>query len=483
MPKPPPPPPPPPDPPLKRNPRHPYPPTRLTRSRTTKSDARERGFLNKRGCTSKSPRLHRLNQDASDDEDAVIADAIAPDESESHNHAPDDTSCEKQNLAPHNKSFSAVDVEMIQVPKSKQSKNELLEDLAATLASHDKPGGDPTLAKHARSVYESVSGSLKPSGNEYEDQFNRWAQERTFNQHLAGYDARNATSDGHIQAESETGPSTGVAQAEVVANHPFSPGNGVDADTIDIGVSGEAGDETISVAREMVGEGDAGSASNSTQSNEDGPAAHDDPVHDFAILGDAVECESFLDGIDISDEGSQSDKSSAGASVKCLKVNDVASPSKDSVASSFQMLHTVYQRPTRPPDLYVLNLTVAIELSYFAHRHDVTGDGNCGYYSIMNVLIRHFRRVCPNHTSLLDELSDVTYAKANWFRLMIWEYVYREFETLLDPSDPVFVDGDGVPMMDFRIAERLREGHQRKTTYDGKHVSSFFVMVDKIYNA
>ena len=67
--------------------------------------------------------------------------------------------------------------------------------------------------------------------------------------------------------------------------------------------------------------------------------------------------------------------------------------------------------------------------------------------------------------------------------MILYEYVYCEYETLLVPSDPVFVDGDGVHMMDFRIARRLTDGHLRRTTHNGKLVSTFFWMFDKIYNA
>lgn len=358
LPSPPPPPPPPPPNPRQRNPRLPDPPTRLTRSRTSKSDVLKRGFHNKRGCTSKSPRLKRLNPVASDDEDAVSADALSSHDSEnglSMNHPPDDT-----------------------------------------LMAADGCGKTDIM--------------------------------------------NNTTADPNCSGGNSQGDEGKLA----------SP----------------------------MGDGD-----NSIKLNDDGSVAHDDIGKDFAILGDVAEYESFnLDSIDIADEASQSDNSSVEGSVQCLNnVKANVSPSKDSVAS-VEMLQTMYRRPTRPPDLYVLNLIVAIELSYIAHRHEVTGDGNCGYYAIMNVLIRHFRRVCPDHPSLLHELSGVSFAKANWFRLMIYEYVYREFHTLLDPSDPIFVDGDGVRMSDFRIASRLTAGHQRRTTYDGKVVSSFFEKVDKIYN-
>lgn len=103
-----------------------------------------------------------------------------------------------QQLTPPDCSVDAADgaelVEMIQVKqKSKQSleKNALLEELAATVAINGKTGGDLDVAKEARRMYDSVSGSLPPSGNEYEDQFNRWALDRAFQQHLDGYDARN----------------------------------------------------------------------------------------------------------------------------------------------------------------------------------------------------------------------------------------------------------------------------------------------------
>lgn len=65
------------------------------------------------------------------------------------------------------------------------------------------------------------------------------------------------------------------------------------------------------------------------------------------------------------------------------------------------------------------------------------------------------------------------------FLNMIYKYVYREYETLLDPSDPVFVDGDGVPMMNFRIARGLTDGHLKRTTHDGKLVTTFFWMIDE----
>ena len=242
-------------------------------------------------------------------------------------------------------------------------------------------------------------------------------------------------------------------------------------------------DPNCSVGNRQGDDGKLGSPMGDGDNSIDGSVACDGIGNDFAILGDVAEYESFnLDSIDIADEASPSDNSSVDGSVQCLNnVKANVSPSKDSV-DSLEMLQTVYRRPTRPPDLYVMNLVVAIELSYIAHRHEVTGDGNCGYYAIMNVLIRHFRRVCPDHPSLLHELSGVSFAKANWFRLMIYEYVYRECNTLLDPSDSIFVDGDGVRMSDFRIASRLTAGHLRRTTYDGKVVSSFFEKVDKIYN-
>lgn len=82
-------------------------------------------------------------------------------------------------------------------------------------------------------------------------------------------------------------------------------------------------------------------------------------------------------------------------------MNANATPFNASVAS-VEILDTVFQRPISPPDVYMLDLIVSIELSFFPHKHEVNGDGNCGYYSIMNILIRHFRAVSPDHPSLLD---------------------------------------------------------------------------------
>ena len=101
----------------------------------------------------------------------------------------------------------------------------------------------------------------------------------------------------------------------------------------------------------------------------------------------------------------------------------------------------------------------------------------------MKVLIRHLTRLFPEHPSLHDELSGVSFHLATWFRNMLFEYVLQEYESFLDPSNPVFVDENGVALSDFRIRSRERDGLRRMITHDGRNVSSFFYSLDKVYNA
>ena len=265
------------------------------------------------------------------------------------------------------------------------------------------------------------------------------------------------------------------------------------ADTeVDHGGMAEAHDQ-----REAVFEGDSRVQAVTVNA----PARNDDDAEmgglingnqkDDAVLGEEVE---FDVDVDIGansdwDSDDMSVNSTSVASVEHLKtvstnahtVPTNANPEDDD--SGFEMGDTIMRVITRPPDAYLFDLIVSIELSYFAVRSDVPGDGNCGYYSIMNVLIRHFRRVCPDHPSLSDELSGVSFAKATWFRQMIHEYVSREAESLLDPTDPVFIDEYGKPLSDFKLSSRERDGAGRMTTHDGRTVPTFYYMLDKIYNA
>lgn len=144
------------------------------------------------------------------------------------------------------------------------------------------------------------------------------------------------------------------------------------------------------------------------------------------MVGEEVEFDAIDVGA-ISDSDIVSITSSSVASVEHLRTVPTNANQDDD--SLFKMGDTIF-RQARPPDSYIFDLIVSIELSYFAVRSEVPGDGNCGYYSIMNVLIRHFRRVCPDHPCLKDELSGVSFAKATWFRQMIHEYVSREAESL-----------------------------------------------------
>ena len=59
----------------------------------------------------------------------------------------------------------------------------------------------------------------------------------------------------------------------------------------------------------------------------------------------------------------------------------------------------------------------------------------------------------------------------------------QEYESFLDPTNPVFVDENGAALSDFRIASRERAGQMKMITHDGNLVSNFFYMLDKIYNA
>ena len=55
----------------------------------------------------------------------------------------------------------------------------------------------------------------------------------------------------------------------------------------------------------------------------------------------------------------------------------------------------------------------------------------------MNVPIRHLTRGFPEHPSLHDELSGVSFHKANWFPNILFEYIRQEYESFLNPSNPV----------------------------------------------
>ena len=217
-----------------------------------------------------------------------------------------------------------------------------------------------------------------------------------------------------------------------------------------------------------------------------GYALEEGLTDDSGVNGDAS-------SVGSSESGASSDDSSVEGGSLSVEIEELSTPAKttdpppsSSTSDSSYCIggETIncQQFKTRKPQSFMLDLIVCVELSYFAHRHNVDGDGNCGYYSVMYALIRHFNRVCPEHPSLRGELSSVSFSKANWFRNIIHEYVSREFESLLDPSNPKFVDEFGERIMDFKIRKGLTEGHQRMTTHDGRSVSSFFLMLDNIFN-
>ena len=272
----------------------------------------------------------------------------------------------------------------------------------------------------------------------------------------------------------------GTAVAGEAEGEGGTAGDGVDAAIVDIGVAGETGgegDEDVSVDGEAVGEGDAGTLANAS-------AAHS--RHSSFV--DHFDMEAFnMNAFDPSDDSSISDQSSQKSTDDIKPEPTHPQPPTNSPAkssqSSVEVTQTILAITNQPPESYVLHLIECISLSYFAVKHDVPGDGNCGYYAVMNVLIRHMTRMFPEHPSLHDELSGVSFHQATWFRNMLFEYVLQEYESFLDPSNPVFVDENGVALSDFRIRSRERDGLRRMITHDGRNVSSFFYSLDKVYNA
>ena len=135
-----------------------------------------------------------------------------------------------------------------------------------------------------------------------------------------------------------------------------------------------------------------------------------------------------------------------------LTVHSTSSSSADdacSYDSRFEMLDTIAVPLRRLPNTYIMDLVIAVELEYFGTRHDVRGDGQCGYYSIMHSLILHFRRVSPNHPSLNDEFSEVSFRKATWFRYMLYEYINQHYDELVAEKSPIIVDQDGLQVTDW----------------------------------
>lgn len=78
---------------------------------------------------------------------------------------------------------------------------ELLQDIAATAVFNESPGGDPLVAQKARNMFASLTHSPSPPGNHPEDEFNRLAMDRAFNDAFAGYLNRNNAA---VEPEGET---------------------------------------------------------------------------------------------------------------------------------------------------------------------------------------------------------------------------------------------------------------------------------------